>query len=484
MQTREFFAGLKERHLYRVAVIYAASAWLLLQVADIVVDSFDGPSWIMRGILGLALGGFPLALVVAWIVGARKTDLPEPPVEEAESPSVSGNKPSLVVLPFDVFSDVASDSWYSDALVEDLTTLISRLPGYLVVARNTAFTYRGKSIDVRDLGRELGVRYVLEGSVRRSSTGLRVTAQLVETDTGGHLWAEKYDRGADQFEQLHDELCQQIVQKLGAELTRAEITLSARLPPAQWGVWELFQHAKGQLQFSGWNEQSFGEIVRLLEQALELDPNYAPARAYLALILALGHWMHMFPNREEVYARAMAEAEKSVALAPDSSEVLGFCGCAFSDLGHHDRGIPLIERAIELNPSNSQAHAALGAAKVISGRLSEGIEDLRHAILISPADPGLAPWSTLLSIAETFSGSPEKGLEWAQRAGKSDPRYYGAQLARAVAYAGQQKTTQAQAALDEALQVYPALTERAVSGMLGRGPWEMLKGQGLAFPRS
>jgi adenylate cyclase len=482
MQTREFFTGLKERHLYRVAVIYAASAWLVLQVADIVVDSFDGPSWVMRTILALALGGFPLALVVAWIVGAKKV-MPDPPVEGIAYPPVSlGNSPSLVILPFDVFSDVSSDRWYTDALVEDLTTLVSRLPGFLVVARNTAFTYRGKSIDVRALGSDLGVRYVLEGSVRRSSTGLRVTAQLVETETGAHLWAEQYDRGAAQFEQLHDELCQQIVQKLGAELTRAEVALSARIPPAEWGVWELYQQAKGQLQFSGWNEHSFSEIVRLLEEALELDPDYAPARSYLALILALGHWMHMFPNRDEVYARAMAEAEKSIALAPDSSEVLGFSGCAFSDLGMHDRGIPLIERAIELNPSNSQAHAALGAAKVISGRLEEGIEDLSHAILISPADPGLAPWSTLLSVAETYSGNPDKGLEWAERSGKSDPRYYGAQVARAVAYAGQQEIPRAQAALDEAVQVYPALTERAVSGMLGRGPWEMLKGQGLAFP--
>ena len=478
---------LKQRRVYRVGALYAAGAWLLLQVADVVLESFQSPEWLMQGLILLATIGFPVAIALAWMMKSPTSDATpgEPSHGDAAGPSEVvglGEKPSIVVLPFDCYSDQPSDRWYTDALTEDLTTLISRIPGFFVVARNTAFTYKGQSVDVRTVGKDLGVRYVLEGSVRRSASGLRVTAQLIETATGTHLWAEKYDRGADEFEQLHDELCLAIAFKLGSELTRAEMNLSRRRPPAEWGVWELYQQAKGTIQFHGWNTKSFSTTADLLRQAIEIDPGFAPAHAYLSLILALGHWARMITDRDTAYEAAISAAEKAMELAPESSEVLGYVGCALSDLGHPERGIPVIDRAIELDPSNSQAFAALGAAKVVSGNLQEGIRDLQHAIRISPADPGMAPWSTILSVAECFSGHEQEALQWADRARKADPRYFGAYMALALAYFRLGQVDEAQKALSESKRLNPDLNEESVIAMIGESAWSEMTSVALGIP--
>lgn len=477
----KLLAELKERHLYKVTVIYAAVAWLLLQVADVVVESFDWPQWFMQGLILVALLGLPVTLLIFWFLGEPDAPVSDSPTPASTPIDLPEERPGLIVLPFDCFSDEASDQWATDALTEDLTTLIARFSDYSVIARNTAFTYRGKSVDVRALGSELGVRYVLEGSVRRLPGILRVTAQLIEAQSGAHLWAEQYDRGEDDFEQLHDELCRSIVLKLGNELTRAEMNLSRRKPPAELGVWELYQQAKGTLQFSGWSKETFAKVADLLEQAIDKDPEYAPAQAYLALILALGHWARLYPDREATFSASVAAGQRAMALAPESSEVLGFVGCALSDLGQHDRGIPIIERAIELNPSNSQAFAALGAAKVLSGQLEEGISDLRHAVTISPADPGLAPWSTILSIAQSYMGNKEEAMDWADRARKYDPRYFGSHVALAMAYAGMARNEEAQQALQDARQWNPDLTEEAATALVGKLAWDQLSKAGITL---
>jgi adenylate cyclase len=478
MQPQKLMGEMKDRHLYRVAVIYAAAAWLLLQVGDIVAESFSWPAWLMQGLILIAFLGFPFTLLVFWFVGAPTSGKTTAPAR-VES---ANEKPSLIVLPFDCFSDLPDDLWATNALTEDLTALIARNPGYSVVARNTAFTYRDKSVDVRELHRDLGLRYVLEGSVRRTPEALRVTAQLIDAETGAHLWAEKYDQSAEEFDQLHDELCQAICLKLGNELTRAEMNFSRRKPPSQWSAWDLYQQARGALQFTGWSRESFAKVADLLKQAIELDPDFAPAHAYLALILALGHWARLYPNREETFNASIESGRRAMELEPESSEVLGYVGCALSDLGEPEKGIPIIERAIELNPSNSQAFAALGAAKVVSGRVEEGISELRHALRISPADPGLAPWSTILSIALSHTGQVNEALEAADRACKADPRYFGGYLALAMArwHAGQ--PDEAQRALEEARELNPDLSNEAAASLVGKKAWAALRESGFGAP--
>ncbi len=480
MQVSKLLAELKERHLYRVAVIYGAAAWLLLQIADIVAESFDWPTWLMQGLILALIFGFPAVMLFFWFAGESEA---RAAIEKGlEAGSEGDARPGLIVLPFDCFSDEREDSWNANALSEDLTTLIARFSDYSVVARNTAFAYKNKSVDVRALKDELGVRYVLEGSLHRQGERLRITAQLVETSTGAHLWAEKYDRQVGEYAELYDELCQAIVMKLGNELTRAEMKYAQSRPPAEWGAWDLYQQARGVLQFEGWNGKSFSKVVGFLRQAVEIDPEFAPAYGYLSLMLALGYWTRVSADREAAYDESLQASEKAMALAPESSEVLGYTGCALSDLGMYDRGITILERAIELNPSNSQAFAAMGVARIMSGDTEEGIPHLRHAIEISPLDPGIAPWTSVLSFTETFMGEAERGLHTAQRACKADPRYYAGFLALAVAQAKLDRPDEAQRALDEAKRLNPELSDEAGVGMIGERAWEELHRGGITLP--
>lgn len=479
MQLANLFSQLKERHLYRVAVIYAAAAWLTLQIADIVAESFQWPTWIMQGLIVLLVLGLPLVLLFFWFSGEPEAVADE--LTENIDTTAGDDKPSLIVLPFNCFSDDPSDAWNADALTEDITTLLARFTDYRIIARNTAFAYKGRDIDVRTLKGELGVRYALEGSLRRQGGKLRVTAQLVETETGTHLWAENYDRNADEYDALYDALCQALVMKLGNELTRAEMQLSRTRPPGEWGVWELYQQARGVLQFEGWSQQSFTRVAELLRQALDKDPEFAPAQAYLSLMLALGYWTRLYPDRESAFAEALQTGEQAMAMAPESSEVLGYVGCALSDLGLHDRGIPILERAIDLNPSNSQAFAALGVAQIMSGDTEHGLEHLRHAMDISPFDPGLAPWSTMLSFTETFMGNTQDGLLAAQRACKADPRYFGGYLAMAIAQTRLDRPDDAQRSLDEAKRLNPDLSNKSASALIGEKAWEELGRAGITL---
>ncbi len=478
MHVKKLLEELKERHLYRVAVLYVAGAWLGLQVIDIIGENFEWPIWLMQGLILVMILGLPVVLLAAWMSGE-----PKPVDTPAEAPVANtDDRPSLLILPFDCFSDRPEDVWNADALTEDLTTLLARFSDYCVIARNTAFAFKGKSVDVREFKDKLGVRYVLEGSLRRRGQNLRINAQLVETATGGHLWAEKYDWDETDFEPKYDEFLQAVVMKLGNELTRAEMHLSRTRPPGEWSVLELYQQARGVLQFEGWSQQSLTHVVDLLRQAIAKDPEFAPAQAYLSLVLAIGYWLSLYPDREAAHTEALKASEIAMTLAPESSEVLGFAGCALSDLGQHDRGIPILERAVELNPSNSQAFAALGVARVLCGNIDDGMAHLRHAMEISPLDPGLAPWSTVLSFAETLMGDATLGLESAQRACKADPRYYGGFLAMGLAQVHLGRLEEAQRSVAESRRLNPDLSEESAAAMVGEEAIRELEKVGITLP--
>jgi len=434
-----------------------------------------------------ALAGL-LAIAVILFVPARAlwqhlrnnpepTKKPEPALEQG---SETKDRPSIIVLPFDDLSEGASQNALVDGFTEDLTTMLAKMSGYFVFARNTAFTYKDQAHDIRDIGETLNVRYVLEGSVRPlGDDKIRVTAQLIEARTGTHLWADKYDRPNEQLHDVLDELAHMIALQLGTELTLAEASISRRQQAADLGSWELYQQAKSILMLHGWSEQSFQEAADLARKAIEADPEFAPPQAYLSLILAMGHWVKLVPDRQAAHDESLVCAEKALELSPNSSEVLGFVGCAFSDLGYSQRGMPIIEKAIELDPSNAQAFAALGAAQIVMGDLDSGIGQLEHAIELSPRDAGYAPWSTLLSLGFAMQGDNEKSLEWARSACKSDPRYFIARLAYARALAEAERVEEANAAIAEAKQLYPALNGQYVTDFMGDWTMKQLEQAGV-----
>jgi adenylate cyclase len=491
---RRFLAELKRRHVYRVAVYYAAASWLLVQVADVVVENFNLPDHVMQLFIVCAVLGFPLALVLTWIFNISPSGIqraaaleeatgdksPSPVKSSAETTSAD-ERPGIVVLPFDTFSGDQMDEIVSSGFTEDLTTLLANIPGLFVISRNTAFSYKGKHKDTREIGEELGVRYLLEGSLRHIDDQIRVTAQLIDAETGSHLWADKFDTPVDELPRVQDALISGIALRLDTEISRAEFELTRRQHPSDMNAWSLYQSAKGTLMFMGWSKSSIKQAVDQLHQAIALDPNYAPPQAYLSLLLALAHWIKLVDDLPAAHDESVAAANRALELDPNSSEVLGYAGCAYSDLGYRQRGIPMLEKAIELDASNAQARAALGAALIVSGKLERGIAALSEAIKISPKDPGLAMWSTILALGSGYNGDIAGAEEWSTMAYTADPRFFPALVVRAWLQSEHGQLKDAQASLNEAARLNPELDADYIAGVMGEGIAKQLQEAGLTF---
>ena len=385
------------------------------------------------------------------------------------------------MLPFDTFSGDPLDEVVSNGFTEDLTTLLANIPGFFVISRNTAYSYKGQHKDLREIGRELDVRYLLEGSLRRIAEQVRVTAELIEAETGSHLWADKFDTAVDELPQVQDALIRGIALRLDTEIARAEFQLARRQHPRDMNAWSLYQSAKGTLMFMGWSKSSIKQATDQLHQAIALDAHYAAPQAYLSLLLALAHWMKLVEDLPAAHDESVAAANRALELDPNSSEVLGYAGCAFSDLGYRQRGIPILEKAIELDPSNAQAKAALGAALIVSGELDKGIAALTEAIKISPKDPGLATWATILALGTGYTGDIEGAEEWSELAYKTDPRFFPGLVVRAWVQGVRGQLPSAQASLNEATRLNPGLDASYIVGFLGKDIVEQMQNAGLTL---
>ena len=387
----------------------------------------------------------------------------------ADLPGAPGNlppvpeKPSIAVLPLDNLSDNRDYEYLADGITEDIITLLARIPSFLVIARNSTFSYKGRQRDIRQVGRELGVRYVVEGSLRPIGKLLRLTIQLIEAETGNHLWAERFDRSLSDVFDLQDEITAAIIAQLEPELTRAEFELIRRRPPANMGAWDYYRQASGILSLKGWHEQTFAEGTELYRKALALDPDFAPARAGLSLLLAIGHLIGYVSEPEE----ALAEADHALTLDSDDSEVLGFAGCALSDLGYRKRGIEILERAIERNPSNAQAWVALGAALLTDRQPDDAIEKLEHGLRISPRDNRLAVWMGIHALALGFTGRLDEAVAQARAACRRDAKLHNPRVVLAALLLSQQQEEEAVSALAEARRIRPQLSLREVRGIVG-----------------
>ena len=243
--------------------------------------------------------------------------------------SAVADRPSIAVLPFTCLSENREHAFLADGIVEDLTTHLARLPGFLVIARNSAFAYKDRSTDIRTVGTELGVRYVVEGSLRAMGDRLRLTAQLINAETGNHLWAEHYDSPAETIFTVQDELVAGIVGCIEPALADAEVEVIERRPQYDLNAWDYYWKATSLWSRRGWHGEAFGQVEKLLRAAITADPGFALAHARLALLLALGYVAGIAADADEVHA----VAERAITLEPNRSEVLGFAGCALQDVG-------------------------------------------------------------------------------------------------------------------------------------------------------
>ena len=379
------------------------------------------------------------------------------------------DKPSIVVLPFICFSEEREYKFLTDAMSEDLITMLARIPGFIVIARQSAFAYQGRSVDSRQIGCELGVRYIIEGSLRPVGQQLRVGTQLIDATTGAQLWADRFDGQAGDVLELQDQIVRAIAGRIEPELVRAEIALIRRRRDANPNAWSCFRQGAGLISLKGWSEETLTEATDLLRQARTLDPDFALARAQLALFLSLGARLGLVADGASAVTEARTEAERSVAIEHDASEVLGYAGCALAELGDVQRGTEILERAIENDPSNAQAWVALGTALCFLEKMdATGLEKLRHGMRLSPRDHRLGFWGTFYALALARHRRMTEAHEEVRIACRRDPQFYVARVVLALTAAGLGRMEEAVAALGEARRLRPRLSLDEIQLLVGR----------------
>ncbi len=363
-----------------------------------------------------------------------------------------GDRPAIAVLPFNNMSQDSEQEYFADGITEDIITGLSLWRWLPVIARNTTATYKGRSVDVKQVGRELGVRYVLEGSVRKGGNRVRITAQLIDASTGAHVWAERYDRSFDDIFALQDEITERIVSVIAPEITRFEGQRVVNTPPADLGAWDLLH--RGLWHVSRYTEDDSRQGRALLEQACERDPTWALPNSWLALNHIAAALLGLEADAAQALSKGVVLAEKAAGL--DRHDAL--CRAALSVAYfwvNLARSIAEGEKAIELNPSLAMGHFGLGTSRGYTGRWQEALGPLQTARRLSPRDPLVTFVMGMEAIAHTMLRDYDSAIEIARKAIQEQPTNVRARHRLAVALAQKGDLDTARKAFEESKKFIP-----------------------------
>jgi TolB-like protein len=352
------------------------------------------------------------------VVEKRQAVASSLPVEMAPDHSATRaapiDRPSIAVLPFTNMSNDVEQDFFADGITEDLVTALSRIRQFFVIARNATLRYKSEPTDIREIAATLGVRYVVEGSVRRDGGWVRISSQLLDAATGNHVWAERFDRKLDDIFAIQDEIASGIAGQIEPELGRAEYERTKATPPENLGAWELFH--RGMALIARRTRDSNAEARRLLERSLALDPGFAPAHAAIAWSQAEDlFFCYGAHEPNEILDRA----RRAVML--DDRDALSHLALAWALTFSRrpDSAIDAANRAIALNPSFAHAYAILGRILIHSGRCEEGIRKVEWALRLSPFAPSARQYLNILSVGYLYLGDDTKAVELAREAVQS-----------------------------------------------------------------
>jgi TolB-like protein/class 3 adenylate cyclase len=364
------------------------------------------------------------------------------------------DKPSIAVLPFQNMSGDPEQEYFADGMVEDITTALSRVKWLFVIARNSSFTYKGKAVDIKQVGRELGVRYVLEGSVRKAGNKVRITGQLIEVSTNAHLWADRFDGGLEDIFDLQDQITASIVGAISPKLEDAEIALARKKPTHNLGAYDYY--LRGLALLYQFTKEGHEQSMPLLRKAVEFDPDFALAQAAIAGWYISGKafvWIKI-GDREIVEADQLAR--RLLRLSNDDARVLAHAGQALTYVvGNLNEGAPVLDQAIRLDPNLAVARLWGGGAKMYLGELDAAIEHYQHAVRLSPLEPRTFLAYSGLASAHFLAGRYEKALECAMTGIRQWPNFVSLQRSAAACYAKSGRIEDAKRAWLVALQLDP-----------------------------
>ena len=382
-----------------------------------------------------------------------------PPLEpEALSAPVSVERPAIAVLPFTNMGGDADQEYFADGITEDIITALSKWRSFLVIARNSTFTYKGRSVDVRQVGRELGARYVLEGSVRKAANRVRITAQLIDTANATHLWAERYDRDLTDVFAIQDEISGHIATMVEPELGRYEQKLSAAKSPINLQAWDCVH--RGMHLLYKFTQADIAAARPLFERAIELDPQFSRAHTGLAYTHQLDIVHSYTADRPGSIAQLLEHATRGVQLDEGDSYAHLMLAFGYRWAGEHDLTIAAARKAIEVNPSDAWAVASLGMALDLAGQHREGLAYFERAITLSPRDPHVKFYLVLGARGWLAARDYANAETWARRSIEKDPSQGRPHLMLAAAFGHLGRTREARAELDTSERLQPGFAAK------------------------
>ncbi len=407
---RNFFQQLKDRKVIRVGIAYVIVGWIMMQVGEVTFEALNLPSWALTLLIVVVLLGFPIALVLAWAFevtpeGVRKDSAAGSLPTEPAPPELDQSAPSIAVLPFDDMSEHGDQGYFCEGIAEEILSALCKVANLRVASRVTAFSFGGSKANVAEIGRKLNVQTVLEGSVRKSGDRLRITAQLVKTADGYHLWSRQYDRRLEDVFEIQAEIADSIASALS-------VTLKRKTPSEQKAVdpkaYDLF--LRGLSFFAKHDIQDTVYARQMFMRALEVDPEFG--RAWAGLAYTYGFEYLYFNatnvNREE----ALRTSRKALELAPDLAESHVSCGIAHCMMQDYPSAEAAFEKAIELDPENFDAWYFFARDKVHEGDLERAVKLFARAAQVRPEDYQ----SVLLQVQLWHSlGDHKREMEAARR---------------------------------------------------------------------
>lgn len=455
---KKFFNELRRRHVFKVAAAYGVISWVTAEVTNLLTTAYHSPDWIMQAYIAFVILFFPIVLVTAWAYDLKPEDAQQETVVKTEPkklPAKANNRSSILVLPLNNFGSSDKDDYIADGMTEDLITLLSRTPGLFVIARNTSYYYKDKKTPIPEIAAELGVNYLVEGSVRPMGKHMRVNIQLIDAATQTHIWAQLFDFDEENLFDVKHDISVRISTQLAGSVTVAESDRAKLLPSNELDSWLLTQRAI-QEYFSRTSSDNFKVAIDLLKQALALDPEYPYALAFHAHLCTTGLLQGYIDDKEATVKIINQEIQQALKLAPKDPMVLWCWGVVQGFLGNKAGAITTLAKAMEGNPNDPHIRADLGMFLIHVGRAEEGIKLLHYALQLSPHEPRVYVWHFYLGSGLAHTDLQASLLE-IQKSIDLSNEYIPALAAKIVALALLQRADEAKAAAETLFRIHPNL---------------------------
>ena len=380
------------------------------------------------------------------------------PPRRGERAARGPDRPAIAVLPFDNLSGDPEQEYFADGLAEELITALSCMHSMPVIARNSSFSFKGKSVDILDVAKELGVRYVVEGSVRKAAGRVRVTVQLIDGETGHHIWAKKYDRDFEDIFEIQDDITLRVASTLQIELSDAELRKQGAKRPESLSAWDFL--LRGLAELNRRNCEAFSRAREAFEAAIELEPDYGEAWAGLGWSYLKDYDLKCTDDLQSSLDAGFDAAQKAVAFDEASPLAHYVLSTAYVWREQLPQSFRELNRLLEINPYFAHAHLALGNRRDLAGEAEEGIAGIRRALELNPRDPSRSQYMLFLARALTVQGHHEEAIEWVEAALQLKPDNPDAHYRHAVCLANLDLVDEAKAALRRCEELRPDFIQK------------------------